>query len=199
MAGKVIDLNDPKIVFPSLMLLDTSVIASGFVPNLRTPGSFSARSRAQIASMLTAIRAQGSLVLIATTTWVELAHLVIRAGYQRDMATHPSPATGRPFPSWAGLYKQHPRLVRTYAADIERLRLVLVANDVEVLQPQDLGLIASGRRFEEELIRLVRRYRLDSADVAILLEARRAGITSVFSEDPDWRRAARDFEVYTWL
>ncbi len=45
----------------------------------------------------------------------------------------------------------------------------------------------------------MRRYRLDSGDAAILIEASRAGIDAVVSEDPDWRRASRDFDVHTWL
>ena len=45
----------------------------------------------------------------------------------------------------------------------------------------------------------MRRYRVDSGDAAILSEARRAGIVGLVSEDPDWQRARRDFDVYTWL
>jgi predicted nucleic acid-binding protein len=100
--------------------------------------------------------------------------------------------------AWSELYKQRPALVRTYTADVESLRQTLERSGIEVLQPVDLGPIASGRRFEEELIRLMRRYRVDSADAAILSEARRAGIGGIVSEDPDWRRARRDFDVYTW-
>lgn len=72
-------------------------------------------------------------------------------------------------------------------------------NNLVLLQPADLGDIPSGRTLDDELVRTMERYELDSNDAAILLEAQRAGITAVASSDPDFRRAQIDFDVYTWL
>ena len=199
MAGRIIDLVGAGLRLPDAVLLDTSVVIPRFLPKLRTPGPNLVLSQARVRALLADIAAQGAIAFVASTTFAELAHLVLRLRYDEDRFVYPNPATGRPFPSWKQLYKQRPGLARSYAASIEALRLALAAADILVLQANDLGPIASGRRFEQELIRLVRRYRLDSADVAILLEARRAGITTVVSEDPDWRRVASDFDVYTWL
>jgi predicted nucleic acid-binding protein len=124
--------------------------------------------------------------------------VIIRARIANDLRIYPSAASGRPLPSWSQLDKQRPGLIRRYAAEVEPTRLARAADNLLVLQPTDLDPIASGRHLEEALIGLVRRYRLDSADAAILLEARRAGIDSIASEDPEWQRAARDFDVYTW-
>lgn len=183
---------------PDLILLDTSIVVTGFVAMGRS-GAESAMRRARVTSLLAAIAAQRGLAVIAAATVTELVHLILRLRYAADLPTYPDPSTRRPLTSWTQVYKRHPGLVRTYSADIEALLLALATADILILQPADLGPLASGRRIEEELIRLVRRYRLDSADGAILIEARRAGIASVASEDPDWRRAARDFDVYTWI
>lgn len=150
-------------------------------------------------SFLAATAAQNGLAFVAPTTVVELAHLVIEAGFSANLPNHPDVSTGRPYSNWKQLYKRRSGLIRTYVRDIENLRQSLEANDIFVLQPDDLSPLADGRRFEDELIRLVRRYELDSSDAAILLEAHRAGIDSVATQDVDMQRARRDFDVYTWL
>lgn len=147
---------------------------------------------------MSALRVRSASVFIAPASFTELAHLILRRRFIRDLSKYPNPATAKPFPSWTRLYKEQPALVRRYAADIERLRLALNTAGIAILQSSDLDPIASGRRFEQEIIRYIRRYRLDSGDAAILLEASWAGIDAVVSEDPDWRRASRDFDVYTW-
>ncbi|MGN6030050.1 MAG: hypothetical protein ACTHQE_00150, partial [Thermomicrobiales bacterium] len=40
---------------------------------------------------------------------------------------------------------------------------------------------------------------IDSADAAILVEARRAGIDAIVTFDKDLQRSSRDFHVFTWL
>ena len=198
MAGKVIDLTRPGVVIPDVVLLDTTVVVTGFVALGRPPSAVSARSRVRVAAFLATMAARRTLAFVAAASFLEVTHLILRTRFANDLPRYPNPASGRPFPSWTRLYKARPALVRRYAADVERLRRAIEVAGIEVLQPANLGPIASGRRFEEELIRLIRRYRLDSADAAILMEARRAGIDSVVSDDPDWRRAGRDFDVYTW-
>lgn len=199
MAGSIVDLNRSGVRLPDAIVLDSSVVVPQFLPLLRTPGPVLAASQARVSSLLAAVASQGTLAFLTASSFTELAHLVLRKRFTDDLAVYPDPATGRALPSWTRLYKQQPNLIRNYAGDIEALRLALEAVDIEILQPDDLDPIERGRRYERELIRLVRRYQLDTADVAILIEARRAGVESVVSEDPDWRRAARDFELYTWL
>lgn len=188
MAGSIVDLNRSVVRLPDAMLLDSSVIVPLFLPILRRSGPVLAASQARVSSFLAAA-SQGTLAFIAQSSFAELAHLVLRKRFTDDSAAHPDPTTGRPLPSWSRLYKQRPELTRRYADEIGAFRLALAAVEIEILQPDDLGPIGRGRRYEHELIRLVRRYRLDSTDAAVLMEAQRAGIESVVSEDPDWRRA----------
>lgn len=67
------------------------------------------------------------------------------------------------------------------------------------LAPDELGPIASGRSYDEELVHLVGTYGLDSSDALILMEAQRFGVTDIVSLDGDLQRARADFNVYTWL
>ena len=92
-----------------------------------------------------------------------------------------------------------PDLLDTFSPELERLRHLLTLSGLTVLQPQDLAPLSGGQRFEQELLRLVNRYRLDTADAAILLDAQRAGITSIATLDADLRRAQLDSDVYSWL
>jgi predicted nucleic acid-binding protein len=67
------------------------------------------------------------------------------------------------------------------------------------LQPSDLGPILSGRSHEEEMIRVMGHYSLDTGDAAILLEAQRAGVMNLATADIDLHRAQSDFDIYSWL
>lgn len=199
MAGRVIDLNRPHIELPETMLLDTSVAVPAFLPMLRRSGPAPDLALARASAFLDELRFQSVAAYIAPASFIELAHLIVRRRFTHDLPKYPNPTTGRPALNWTRLYKARPALIRQCAADIERLRATIETAGTQILQSTDLAPIPSSRRFEQELIRLMRRYRLDSGDVAILIEASRAGIGAVVSEDPDWRRASRDFDVYTWL
>jgi predicted nucleic acid-binding protein len=50
-----------------------------------------------------------------------------------------------------------------------------------------------------ELVEFVGAYGLDSSDAAILVEARRYGLTDIVTLDADMQRAQADFTIYTWL
>ncbi len=60
----------------------------------------------------------------------------------------------------------------------------MTGNRLLMLQPDDLGAIPSGRTLEDEWVRTMERYELDSSDAAILIEAQRAGVSSIATSDP---------------
>lgn len=157
MGGSIIDLNQLGLRLPDAVLLDTRVVVARFLPRLRTSGPALAARRAQVASLLEALSAQGSLPFVATASFADLIHLVIRAGSESDRKLFPNPTTGGPHPDWTSLDKQRPALVRRYVGAVERLRLALDDANISVLQPADLGPIGTGLRIEQELIGLVRR------------------------------------------
>ena len=75
----------------------------------------------------------------------------------------------------------------------------MAVNNLLFLQPDDIGPIPSGRALDDELVRTMERYELDSSDAAILIEAARAGVFSIATADPGLHRAQLDFDVYAWL
>jgi hypothetical protein len=82
---------------------------------------------------------------------------------------------------------------------LEQLRQRLASHNVVIAGPDRLGPIPSGLAYDQELVRLVGRYGLDTSGAAILLEAQRLGISALVTLDPDMQRAQADFDVYTWL
>ena len=97
------------------------------------------------------------------------------------------------------MFKAKPQLLVGYARSFGRFDLNFARMGLIVIQPDELAPLKPGERLEEQLIQYVARYRLETFDAAILLEARRAGLDAIVTEDPDLRRAATDFDVYTWL
>ena len=81
----------------------------------------------------------------------------------------------------------------------ERFCAALQAGNMLFLEPADLEGSARGDRYTEALGLEMRRQRLDSADAAILVEARRAGIDAIVTFDKDLQRSSMDFHVFTWL
>ena len=82
---------------------------------------------------------------------------------------------------------------------LAQLRHFLSNNGLLFIAPDDLGPIASGRAYDEELIHLVGTYGLDSNDALILMEAQRSGVTDIITLDTDLQRAQADFTIYTGL
>ena len=97
------------------------------------------------------------------------------------------------------MYKARSDLIELFSSDLYRALDVMKSNNLRVLQPNDLGPIASGRTLDDELFWVIERFELDPSDAAILIEARRAEIMSIASADPDLRRAQLDLDVYAWL
>lgn len=90
-------------------------------------------------------------------------------------------------------------ILQDFLPELEELRLLLSANGLLFIAPDQLGFIVTGRSYDEELVHLVGTYGLDSNDALILMEAQRYGVTDIVSLDADMQRAQADFNVYTWL
>ena len=69
----------------------------------------------------------------------------------------------------------------------------MVARGLVFLQPNDFGPWTSQRTFEEELVQFVRKYRLDTTDASILIDAQRIGVGSILTMDSDFQHARSDF------
>lgn len=139
--------------------------------------------------------------MLPTTVCHEFFHLALRGAYQLTLPSHRTQlaagSTSKRRFSWEDLYKQRPDLIDGFLPDLLRYLPLMRFNNLTVVQPEELAPLPPDRRYEDELLGQVGRYRLNSNDAAILLEARRAGITSIATLDADMRRAAVDFDVYT--
>ncbi|MBA2277853.1 MAG: PIN domain-containing protein [Chloroflexia bacterium] len=78
------------------------------------------------------------------------------------------------------------------------MRTTLVLRGIIISAPEDLGPLTSRRLWHEELVQYIARYRLDTNDALILMEADRLGISEIVTMDRDMERALPDFDVYLW-
>ena len=140
---------------------------------------------------------------MASTSLNEVLHYVVKTGYRIELPNHRADLIAR-YPNvrrhgLEHLFQARSDLLKQLVPDLHSIRQLMAANDLLCLQPDDLGPIPSGRTLDEEVVWAMERYELDSNDAAILVEAQRAGISSIVTADADLRRAWLDFDVYTWL
>jgi predicted nucleic acid-binding protein len=204
MAGSVVDLASPTTRLPSRLVLDSSIVIDWLVTVTRL-----SQSSTPTTAQLRASRLVGRLVseqaagLLTSTCVAEVFHFVVKSRYRAELPNYQADLLAS-YPNvrrhgWEHLYKARSDLLRQFAPGLHRVRRLMTGNRLLVLQPSDLGGIPSGRSLDEELVRAMARYELDSNDAAILIEAQRAGVTSVATADPDLHRARLDFDVYTWI
>ncbi|MGH2560512.1 MAG: type II toxin-antitoxin system VapC family toxin [Thermomicrobiales bacterium] len=200
MPGSVVDLTRPGVPLPDPIIVDSNVVVTYL------EGSYSGQirtERAQAHAFFQTLRTTGQQAILTPTAYSEVIHADIKLAYQRARAAHRTSLIthyGRSGGfTWVDLYKLDPTILHQRANDLERLRQRLIASNLVLLSPDDLGPIPTGRRYDAELLDLVCRYGLDTSDATILMEAMRVGVFEIVSFDRDMRRAQADFDVYTWL
>lgn len=198
MPGSLFDLSDVTTTVPESMLIDSNVVAARFMV------AYQARERAnaaRTASFFQHATTPSRQLVLSPTAYSEVLHTALRRRYQRELLVHRDAVLaryGRRITSWSELYKRDSTLLRSLIPELNQLRLRMVQYGVVIVAPDELGPIPSGRPFDEELIRLIGRYGLDTNDALILMEANRLGISSVVTMDRDMQRAMPDFDIYTW-
>lgn len=205
MAGRLVDLSVAEPELPASLVLDSSVVIDWLAAVTRpsSPDAPPTPAQERAARLVARVRDEGAVGFVTSTGLNEVFHFVLKTGYRAALPDHPADLAAR-YPTvrrhtWEHLFKARSDLAKQTAIDLDRVRRLMTGNRVLVLQPDDLGPIPSGRTFDDELVRTMERYELDSSDAAILVEARRAGISAVASSDADFRRTRLDFDVYTWL
>lgn len=200
MPGKIVDLGEPMVTPPNLVAVDANVVVTRLVDAYPTPADRDARRAAGSFRQLEATGHQG---ILTPTAYSEVIHAAVKVTYQRERATHRAALAAHYNRSggfsWVDLYKLDPTILYDLGPLLEQLRQRLIAANLVLLDPQELGPIPSGRRYDQELLALVGRYGLDTSDATILMEASRVGIAAIVTMDRDLRRAVADFDVYTWL
>ncbi len=181
---------------PSRYGVDTNVLATRLLPPSKiTP--FLADRRRRVGAFFTERLQAGTAGVASQTVFREFLHLAIRSKFMIELNDRHE-ITGRNR-HWEALFKEQPELLARHSLYLRRLPAALASINVTVLQPEDLEPTPLGQRAERMLSDVVDRYRLNTNDASILIELRQAGIDAIVTEDADLRRAASDFQVYTWL
>ncbi|MGH2559127.1 MAG: hypothetical protein ACRDJH_08685 [Thermomicrobiales bacterium] len=149
------------------------------------------------------MRSQRVVGMLPSVVCLEFFHLALRGLYQGALpdyrlALAADVAVKRRF-AWEDLYKLRPDLIEQFLPELESLLPRFEINRLAVIRPAETSSFMLKYRFEGELLERVGRYQLNTNDAAILMEAQRAGISSIATLDADMCRAALDFDVYTWL
>lgn len=205
MAGSLTDLSRIDPPLPSRLVIDSSTIIDWLILETRTaiasaPPTPAQQPAARFVSRLVSQRVSG---LVTPTSLAEILHFVVKSRFRAELPNFRDDLRRR-YPDvrryrWEHLFKTRSDLLAEFIPGLDETRQLMSVNNLFVLQPDELGPIPSGRTLDDELIRTMARYELDSNDAAILIDARRAGIPAIASSDGDFRRAQLDFDVYTWL
>lgn len=201
MAGRIIDLVNPQAEIHGPVVLDSNVIIARWLASYESPHTHNVEHAQVLFRRLLSSRIESVLTPVG---YSEVIHAAVRAIYrearlanQSMLSSHLGRTSGF---TWRDLYKLDPTVLREQSQILIELRGRLIADHIVILDPSDLGTPPSVTgRVDQDLPDTVIRYGLDSSDAMMLLEARRAGIRSVVSLDRDMRRAAVDFDIYTWL
>ncbi|MGC4107029.1 MAG: type II toxin-antitoxin system VapC family toxin [Thermomicrobiales bacterium] len=203
MAGKVVDLSSQLDSIPEFCVVDTNVLISLFVP---ATSPTNARQRSQSQALRQHLEQEDKGGFVTPTTVAEIAHLFVKLEFTRELKNnlvkHEADLRNR-FPGkarfdWLDLCKVYPRPFEAAAKSLQTACSQIRTSFV-FLEPFDLSPNAPGTHQFTDLAAAIKRYRMDSNDASILIEARRAGISAIVSHDGDLRRASKDFDVYTWL
>lgn len=204
MPGSVVDLSVVGPVFPDPIVVDTNLIVEHLVvPFIPILPASPVRVNAQRAGLFfhTLISTSGTGI-VTPIAFTEFVHAAVRFKYNQErlrLGPGARGTSGRPFADWLALYKQDETILQAFLPDLEQLRQLLIAIGLLFLSPDELGPIASGRNYDQELVNLVGTHGQDSNDALLLMEARRCGVTDVITLDADLQRAQADFTIYTWL
>jgi len=203
MPGSVVDLSVPGSRLPDPIVVDTNLIVERLiVPFLGALPVSAAANPARARWFFRELVATNGTGIVTPTAFGEVVHVAIATKYRHETTRLGAAALqkyGRPIRGWHDLYKADATILQGFRGDLDRLRQLLIANGLLFVTPDELGPIASGRGYDEELVRLVGTYGLDSNDALILMEAQRYGVTDVITLDADMQRAQADFDIYTWL
>lgn len=205
MAGSLVDLVDPRIVLPDRLVVDSNIVIDWLLGegNVVVPNASVTVAQERAIRFVVRLQNDGATGVIASTSMEEIFHVILKLGYRRALPAHGLDLADRfpniKRPGWEHLFKARSDLVKRFVPTMNEAIVAIRASQFVLLQPDDLGPIPSGQPLEDELIGTMERYELDSADAAILVAARRAGIDAIVTADRDLQRARLDFDVFTWL
>ena len=155
MSGKLIDLSQPDFFVPNPVVVDTSVV----VALLPTSSLSAPLQAAQASSFFRQLLSTNRHALITPTAFSEFIHIAIKFHYTTVLKALGKGALsqqpGVQIRNWLDLLKYDPSILQRYASNLAALQRAIIAHNVVIMDPDQLGTIASGRTHQEELLQAV--------------------------------------------
>ena len=200
MAGRVIDLSQEDITWPDPIIVDSNLVIANFQHFFPSQDHhFVDRATTFFRRLLT----NGQQGVLTPTAYGEVLHIAVKKVYEQIYRGNRDTLRqqyGVQIDGWQDLYKSDPTPLRELAQNLYELRKSILAYNVVIIEPDDLGISprSSSEQSTDRLIQRMVRYGLDSSDAMITLEASRLGIEAIVSMDRDMLRAVVDFDIYIW-
>jgi predicted nucleic acid-binding protein len=199
LAGSLVDLTDPMITLPSLVVVDANVIVERLSASFGNQAHHLNGPRAR--NFFSRLATDGSTGIVTPSIQVELAHLLVKFTYRTHLQRNRSALTRQfgPLSSWVDLYKHDRSILRGMGAVFEQLTRLLTASGLYLLDPSELDPLPAHEPLHVALPNVMCRHGLDSTDAMILIEARRASIAAIATFDGDLIQARTEYDIHTWL
>ena len=200
MSGRVIDLSTEDVSWPDPIIVDSNLVIANFQHFFPRQDHHRVDRATTFFRRLLTNSQQG---VLTPTAYSEVLHIAVKNVYEqlyRGNRATLRQQYGAQIDGWQDLYKQDPTPLRELAHNLYELRKSLLAYNVVIIEPDDLGFSpgSNSEQPEDRLIERMIRYGLDSSDAMITLEASRLGIEAIVSMDRDMLRAVIDFDIYIW-
>ena len=188
MPARIINIGDPNINFPELIILDASVVLE-LTPSPSNPHPYH-NLAVGIFNQLSPLAKQGHVMLLLPLLAFEECVFKLCV---REIEAH---TTGQV--KWHDFYKSNPQVILHSRPTINSFCTILRGFPVTILEPEDLVILSSGTqpRLQDRMVDMLFNYQVLPKDATILSTAERLGIDTVITLDRDFQRA-NGFTVIT--
>lgn len=191
MSATLIDINDPNLQFPDLLVLDSSLVLElGLSPTDHHPNHLAAIN---FLRRLEYLAKRGEVMpLLPLLAFEECYFKICRL----EIESYLSSINNNEF--WRNYYKQNPEVLERARATINNFYRILQAFPIVIVEPEDLAAlpIDTEQRLADRMGEMIFNFAVLPKDATILSNAERLGIDTVATLDSDWARAD-GFKVIT--
>ncbi len=145
MPGSVIDLSISGSSIPDPVVVDTNLLVERLiVPFLGLLPASPTLEAARADQFFVKLDQSNATGLITPTVFNEFVHVAIKFRYRQELLHR-----GENPNTWTRLYKQDPSILHAFGPQLDHLRRLIIANDLLLVTPEDLGPARSVLRFDE--------------------------------------------------
>ena len=190
MPARILDISDPNIKIPDLVVLDTSIVLE-LRTNLPKPHPNHILV-VNILNRLCYLASQGQVMLLLPLLAFE--ECLFKICKNEIMAITPITV------NWEQYYKANPQIILKSKQTLNSFCEILKSFPIVIVEPEDIAVLPIGtaRRLADRMPELILDFQVLPKDATILSVAERLGVDTVVTLDRDWRRAD-GFTVITTL